>query len=488
MNFSSSVQAYLHFDYLCAFQTMKYIEVQGKGVVYYIFPQLRNTIVDEDRLSGKTFIGFRFPDGKRFFIRHQKINLVLKDIRTLMMFQEGLVKSTDEHIAGTVDIVRNEDHFFAVRSFVDGVSLKSILRTHSMKSRSKVIFVMKFFRSMLEGLSVLHDQQIVMCNLRPANVYVKYSGGRIPFREPFCVISDFSMAKTPHFEPPEGFRMPVTYLYNAPEVLLSAHSLIGPASDLYSVGAMLYEALKGHHPFRVPSPKVAGDFHLSTNVNDFRGIHPSLEIIIKKAMSKRVFEKPPHLFGSDEIKKNLSEGMSKRYQTCEEMIRDIDVALETLTVRYRNKLSPRDVKKNEMPAERPVVIFDDMCMLCTSALRYMIKHDKYAVLRYSGLSKSPSVVSEISGREILKGESILLIDGSKVYERSDAFIRIMQHLGGVHILFGIMRIIPRFIRDFIYILIARRRYAWWGMRDECYIPPLFEKHLFVESGQLQDDC
>ena len=75
---------------------------------------------------------------------------------------------------------------------------------------------------------------------------------------------------------------------------------------------------------------------------------------------------------------------------------------------------------------------------------------------------------------------ILAESGTKIYKRSSAALRIARRLRFPWHLFYAFIIIPPFIRDFIYDIIARNRYKWFGKRDACRIPTAEERERFVE--------
>ena len=128
----------------------------------------------------------------------------------------------------------------------------------------------------------------------------------------------------------------------------------------------------------------------------------------------------------------------------------------------------------------PIILFDGVCNLCNSSVLFVIKRDKQKQFRFASLQ-------EKTGESLLKKfdlpsdtfNSFVLIENEKVYTRSTAALRIARRLhGGWNLLYGFM-IVPRFIRDAVYNIIARNRYKWFGKRDECMIPTpeLIERFL-----------
>lgn len=132
-----------------------------------------------------------------------------------------------------------------------------------------------------------------------------------------------------------------------------------------------------------------------------------------------------------------------------------------------------------MTPKHPLVLFDGVCNLCNSSVNFIIKRDKKAVFRFV-----PSQ-SEMGKRLIDKHftdfdlQTVVLIDDARAYTKSDAFLRIMNQLGGFWKTFLLLKIIPRPIRDFFYDLIARNRYRIFGKKDSCMIPSPEVKNRFI---------
>ena len=116
-----------------------------------------------------------------------------------------------------------------------------------------------------------------------------------------------------------------------------------------------------------------------------------------------------------------------------------------------------------------VVFFDGVCNLCQHGVRYLIKHDKKKILKFTSLQGKYSK-TVLSSKELQSLESILLHDGKTVYKKSDAVLQLCKVLGGRHKLFLAGSILPQFIRDSLYNFIAQNRYRWFGKKDYCMVP------------------
>lgn len=122
-------------------------------------------------------------------------------------------------------------------------------------------------------------------------------------------------------------------------------------------------------------------------------------------------------------------------------------------------------------SQEAVVLFDGVCNLCSGAVQFTIKRDPFARFHFASLQSD-------YGQEQLKRigfnpeslHSIVLIKDGKVFERSNAALEIARNLTGVWPLLYGFKILPRFLRDSIYTLIARYRYRWFGKKDSCWLP------------------
>ena len=75
---------------------------------------------------------------------------------------------------------------------------------------------------------------------------------------------------------------------------------------------------------------------------------------------------------------------------------------------------------------------------------------------------------------------VLIADG-RPYVRSDAAIRISRYLSGPWKLLGVVRFIPRPIRDGLYNVVARNRYRWFGRFETCVVPTQELKARFIQE-------
>jgi predicted DCC family thiol-disulfide oxidoreductase YuxK len=119
----------------------------------------------------------------------------------------------------------------------------------------------------------------------------------------------------------------------------------------------------------------------------------------------------------------------------------------------------------------PVILFDGVCNFCDASVQFILKRDHHEVFYFA--SQQSEVGQTLLEKYNVPGEieSIVLIENDKAYFKSAAALRISRHLRGAWKLLSILMIIPSPIRNFVYDLIARNRYKWFGKKDSCMLPP-----------------
>ena len=128
---------------------------------------------------------------------------------------------------------------------------------------------------------------------------------------------------------------------------------------------------------------------------------------------------------------------------------------------------------------KPILLFDGICNYCNKWVNFIIRHDKKKKFRFAALQSEAGkkLIKEYNISE--KEESAVLIYNDKIYLKSSTGLHILYHLGGIYSLAFIFILVPEYIRDFYYDIIARNRYKWWGKRNECRIPAEDEKERFL---------
>lgn len=134
--------------------------------------------------------------------------------------------------------------------------------------------------------------------------------------------------------------------------------------------------------------------------------------------------------------------------------------------------------------QHAIVLFDGVCNLCNGSVQWISKRDKRARFRFASLqSAAAKKALADAGHEGMSADSVVLIEGDRAYLRTDAALRIAKGLGFPWSLFAVFLIVPAFLRDPIYRLIARYRYRWFGKRETCMVPTKELRARFLDWGE-----
>ena len=120
---------------------------------------------------------------------------------------------------------------------------------------------------------------------------------------------------------------------------------------------------------------------------------------------------------------------------------------------------------------KDMILFDGYCVLCSGTARFIKKNDRrhrFHLVPIQGEEGSKVMASLKKSGSI--PDTVILIRKGAIHIKSDAVLRIAARLRFPWPLFSVFFIIPGFIRDAIYDLVAKKRKKWFGERDTCYLP------------------
>ncbi|NPD44193.1 thiol-disulfide oxidoreductase DCC family protein [Lentimicrobium sp. S6] len=117
-----------------------------------------------------------------------------------------------------------------------------------------------------------------------------------------------------------------------------------------------------------------------------------------------------------------------------------------------------------------IILYDGVCKLCHASFNFIIHRDSKAIFRFQALQDFKNF--ELLESQIQKPipDSILYIQEGKIFTKSTAALKICKNLDGLWPVFYVFIMLPRPIRDYIYDLIAKYRYSWFGKYNTCMIP------------------
>jgi len=255
-----------------SYKVLSFIGRGGMGAVY----RVHHMFLDKE-LALKTLSGDQITEvaWKRFQIEGQAI---------ARLDHTNIIRIYDLGITG-----QNQPYY--VMELVEGISLGQLLQE---QGALKVDFALRVFRQVAAGLAYAHEHGIVHRDLKPVNIMLLPN----PKSDvPVAKVLDFGLAKltdlaggsaTGLTRTGEIFGSP---LYMSPE---QAQGLpIGPATDIYSFGCSLFEALTGDVPFRGASAVETMLMHQSKEPPTLAEMRPDLEFspqlenLIAKLLAKK---------------------------------------------------------------------------------------------------------------------------------------------------------------------------------------------------------
>ena len=128
-----------------------------------------------------------------------------------------------------------------------------------------------------------------------------------------------------------------------------------------------------------------------------------------------------------------------------------------------------------------IVFYDGQCILCNRSVKFLLNQDIHQKLSFATLQ------SEFAQKILLSKEfkfdkipeSVVFFDGTKMFTKSDAVFEALRQANGKKSWLSYFKIIPKFIRDFAYKIVAKNRYKWFGKADSCILPPEKWKDRFL---------
>ena len=128
----------------------------------------------------------------------------------------------------------------------------------------------------------------------------------------------------------------------------------------------------------------------------------------------------------------------------------------------------------------PILLFDGHCNFCNAWVRLIVSRDAAKKILFAPLQSSV-------GRKMLEEhkidvnytDSLVFFEEERYSVSSTAALRIYSYLDGWERHFQLLVAVPRPLRDAVYHFIAKYRYKWFGMSEQCMIPTTELKERFL---------
>jgi serine/threonine protein kinase/formylglycine-generating enzyme required for sulfatase activity len=209
------------------------------------------------------------------------------------LYREARAAATLRHpnICPVHDVGEIDGTHYISMAYIEGHPLSAFIRASKPQPERQILIIV---RKLAQALQEAHEHKIVHRDLKPANIMVDKRG------EP--LIMDFGLAR--HTRPDEDVRLTHsgtlvgTPAYMSPEQIDGDWAKIGPLTDEYSLGVILYELLTGQLPFRGSMMAVLGQIvtKQATPPSQIRpGLDPRIEAACLKMMAKNASDRFPSL-------------------------------------------------------------------------------------------------------------------------------------------------------------------------------------------------
>ncbi len=199
---------------------------------------------------------------------------------------------------------------YLVMDFLEGESLSDIIKRDKQVHTKRMIPI---FMQACEALEHAHQKGVIHRDLKSSNIMlIDFEG-----KKDFVKVVDFGIAKLMPSSGKQSQNLTQTGevfgspIYMSPEQCM-AQSL-DARSDIYSMGAMMYEALTGQPPLMGNSIIDTMQMHMSTPPKPFKEVRPELDIpdSLERVVLKALAKKPEQRYQSMQELRDALEGVSK---------------------------------------------------------------------------------------------------------------------------------------------------------------------------------
>lgn len=119
----------------------------------------------------------------------------------------------------------------------------------------------------------------------------------------------------------------------------------------------------------------------------------------------------------------------------------------------------------------PVIVFDAECILCSANAQFVLRHDHARRFRLASMQgEAGAALYRRFGIDPTNPDTMIVVEGEVALRDSDAVLAIYNGLSWPWKVISVLRIVPRFLRDPLYRIIARNRYRIFGKREICWVP------------------
>jgi len=135
-------------------------------------------------------------------------------------------------------------------------------------------------------------------------------------------------------------------------------------------------------------------------------------------------------------------------------------------------------------SQPPVIFFDGVCGLCNSFVDWTISLGKPVEHFLFSPLQGSTALKTLDRSSIEDLSSVVVLLNGQFYRKSSAVLVIFKNCVGVEylplrLISGLLFVVPVGVRDWLYDQVAKRRYEFFGKRDNCRIPTPEERKRFL---------
>lgn len=127
-----------------------------------------------------------------------------------------------------------------------------------------------------------------------------------------------------------------------------------------------------------------------------------------------------------------------------------------------------------------VIVFDNTCGICNKWAQLILKWDKKKKIKFASLKSQFAQNIHQAHPTLSDFDTIIYFSNNEFWIKSGAILKIFKDLGGLYQLFGVFKIVPLWIRDALYDVVASHRYQIFGKDKTCQILTDQNKNRFID--------
>ena len=138
------------------------------------------------------------------------------------------------------------------------------------------------------------------------------------------------------------------------------------------------------------------------------------------------------------------------------------------------------------PNVNPIWLFDGVCVLCSSSVQILLRHESDHELRFVAIqSDEGKSLAAAHGLDPDNPVSFIYLRNGVAYQASDAVLKMLDHTRWSLRWMKLANLLPKSWRDWAYFAVARNRYNWFGKHESCMIPTPDQRHRFILSSKTE---